>query len=968
MFQKKYKQFLAATLSVAMLFGQAQYVRAAEDMENVIELSEEESFELAPEVTEPELSVEDIQEYIEDTEGEDFEFIGTTIDEEASEGSLDEEFYGDATEETELLDETSDEEVEEADLEEVVADTLDAELPQGVVGMAEDYELTGSELSIKADAIAKKDTYFNDFASLTEGEDYAKDEVVFLAETKEHAEEVAAAYAGTVKSFENGVAVIDLSESEVSVEEAYSCAFVENSNLPVVTPNYFFAADDLTQVDDEYLGSQKVNPSEETTEENTSEEVSEEASKANVESDAAEAKEDAAEDGEETSLISTGVVVADEDENADGFLPEAVTEEDNFVNEPYLDATVNEYQWHHNMIDSYSAFMELGRDGISKTSEVVVAVIDDGVADIAELNVTGDVDVEGNHGTLVAGVIGAALDENAGAGVAPGVQLLSLKTDYTAASVMTQLREAASMNVNVINMSFGGSNIDPQLQSVVDEVNASGVILVASVGEGVSYPAACENVIAVVSVNEAGKVSSFVTDASYADIAAPGSNIWTTDVDGSYVMVSGSALASSVVAGAAALYIAQNGSVAPEVFKAALVDSAVAKDEISVINVRNLLNSATFDFGGADTNVKAGNKAKKIKIHHLTSGRADADPIKKYTIGIVGSGSINTKESFTAYADNGAPITWSASKSALKKISYKQSGNSVTVWVNDSNVKPGTVKLTAAAPGKKVTLSIKIINPVSKNLKFECPFPFPATSDRNSSGDWVKTQYYNRLANGGSFKIKPNVIGANDKKKPTNKKLKWGVVVAVSDGKNVTTLDKKYNKNVASASGGKVSAKSGAWKWLEKKGYVAAAIYPYAQTTDGTNIAWYFENLNDGSHPWCLQLTWKPKGPFGFRSGATYDILKSAGTQPYNQFTYTVRRGWVVISKTTSYIECYSPFYVESNHPEILTVECRAVDTDPKKGTVYCIMFTPKKYGTARITIKTKDGTNYTSTAYFKVG
>lgn len=738
MFQKKFKQFMAATLSAAMLIGQVQYAQAAETNEDTIDISDE--YDLIEAEDAPELTPEEISDII-DSEG-DTEFNEGEVEilDDASEESVDEEFLG---EDTEVIDDASFEEdaseeevilAEEADLEETVTEDGAFELPEGVVGMPEDYELTLSELSIKDDSINDKDTYFNSFAALEEGKDYAENEVVFLSETEEHAEEVAAAYAGEVKSFENGVAVIDLSDSEVTVASAYSCAFIEGLNLPVVTPNFFFEDAQEAQAEDEAL----VEDEEETA------------------ADAAAESEEDAEDAEDASEIS-----ADEKHA----VSQAVAPSEAINYAGYVGGEI------------FSNFVE---------EEPAEAEAEEPA--IAEFVITG----------------------------------------RTSAAVMVNIYEAIADGAQFININIEGNLVDPQMKSLINDANAASIA---------------------------------VQSASFNELP--------------------------------------------------------------------------------NLTVKAGNKAKKVTIVNGST------IVKKFTLGTVSSGAIKTSATFTASADNGSPITWKASKSALKKLNVKVSKGSVTVSVIPGS-KPGTVKLTAAATGKKATLSIKIINPVSGTLDMQYP----------------AAQYRNVLANGGYYKMKVKATGAAGLK-PTKKTIKWTYGVRV----NGTLLSTKEAKKIASVSGGKVSAKKTGLKWLEKNygAGATAVIYPIAYSTDGTNWVWDFHELN-GNKAWALQVIRRPRGPFGFRNGATYDgIYKNSRPAAYYKFTYTVRRGFFVVSRSESYIECYAPMQVTSSNESILKVSVVS-GQDEHGRTAYYVQFAPQgKAGTAKVTVKTLDGTHLSTYAYFKV-
>jgi subtilisin family serine protease len=161
-------------------------------------------------------------------------------------------------------------------------------------------------------------------------------------------------------------------------------------------------------------------------------------------------------------------------------------------------------------------------------------------------------DTEG-HGTFVAGVIAADLDNAGIVGMAYASQLLIAKVVSSDGTISLRaeaaaIRWAADQGAKVINLSLGGlrdpTNVDRDTYSTL-EANAvayafsKGAVLVAAVGNSdeapsepwpfASYPAALPHVIGVSALTRSGSVPSFSNrDAIFNDIAAPGVGIFST--------------------------------------------------------------------------------------------------------------------------------------------------------------------------------------------------------------------------------------------------------------------------------------------------------------------------------------------------------------------------------------------------------------------------------------------------------
>jgi subtilisin family serine protease len=172
-----------------------------------------------------------------------------------------------------------------------------------------------------------------------------------------------------------------------------------------------------------------------------------------------------------------------------------------------------------------------------------------------------------NHETEVAGVVAAV--GNNGIGVAGvnwqcSLMVLRLGDDYASEDVAGALDYAAANGARIINMSFGGDTFGPEgdrlVKTAVDNAFTQGVLLVASAGNSDTsrphYPAAYPNVMAVASTNGEDTKTGHSTFGLWVDIAAPGTDIVTTDLGNKYVSTAGTSFSAPYVAAVGALVLA----------------------------------------------------------------------------------------------------------------------------------------------------------------------------------------------------------------------------------------------------------------------------------------------------------------------------------------------------------------------------------------------------------------------------
>ena len=241
-------------------------------------------------------------------------------------------------------------------------------------------------------------------------------------------------------------------------------------------------------------------------------------------------------------------------------------------------------QWHLPAIQAPAAW------GITTgTSSVNIAVIDSGAdwthPDLAPNLVTGWNFLTGTtttqdnagHGTAVSGTAAAA--SNNGAGVS-GVswnnkimplQVLNATTAASYSTLASAITYAADHGARIISISLCGSTPSSVLTSAESYAWNKGSVIFAAAGNASSsspnYPAADANVVAVSASDVNGTFASFSNYGSWIDLSAPGNNILTTVMGGSYGAWYGTSFSTPIAAAVGALVL----SVKPGLSASALV-------------------------------------------------------------------------------------------------------------------------------------------------------------------------------------------------------------------------------------------------------------------------------------------------------------------------------------------------------------------------------------------------------------
>lgn len=209
------------------------------------------------------------------------------------------------------------------------------------------------------------------------------------------------------------------------------------------------------------------------------------------------------------------------------------------------------------------------------SDQVIIAILDSGVnrahPEFAGRVLDGydfisdddDPDDDHGHGTHVAGIAAAALNnEQGGAGICPQCTILPVKVldsgnKGTWGSVAAGIYYAVDHGARVINLSLGATISSRTLEDAIDYAAAHDVLVIASAGNAASatpyYPAALPYVIAVGATNDRDEHWVLSNTGDHLDLTAPGYRIFSTYHDlqqnGGYVFMSGTSMAAPFVTG-----------------------------------------------------------------------------------------------------------------------------------------------------------------------------------------------------------------------------------------------------------------------------------------------------------------------------------------------------------------------------------------------------------------------------------
>ncbi len=266
------------------------------------------------------------------------------------------------------------------------------------------------------------------------------------------------------------------------------------------------------------------------------------------------------------------------------------------------------------------------------------------------------------HGTHVSGIIAAAANNGIGiAGIAWRCRLMPLRADFKYGGggylqnddVAAAIVYAADNGAQVINMSWGDTVNAFIIEDAIAYAYARGCVLVAAAGNdgavGSLYPAGLETVISVAGIDAERQLYIDSNFGATIDIAAPGDEILSTDLDGGYQNLSGTSMAAAHVSGVAALVLSANPDYTNAEVQETLISTA------GPLFISRLVGAGLVDAYAALT--ASTELIAEIDTHQMSVQTTESSNIEK--IEIFGSaGGVRFTEYSLAYGIGEVPDLW----------------------------------------------------------------------------------------------------------------------------------------------------------------------------------------------------------------------------------------------------------------------------------------------------------------------
>lgn len=281
--------------------------------------------------------------------------------------------------------------------------------------------------------------------------------------------------------------------------------------------------------------------------------------------------------------------------------------------------------WHLTKIAAPSAW-----DVTTGTSDIIMAILDTGCdpthPDLVNKYVAGwnfydnnaDTHDVTNHGTAVAGIVGAATNNALGvAAVAWNCPIMPIRISAVNGTASTSamangLVWAADHGARVANISYKVSTSSTVTSAAQYLQNHGGVVTISAGNDG-TFTSTADNpyVLTVSATDSADALASWSSTGNNIDLAAPGVLITTTNNGGTYGSWSGTSFSAPIVAGVAALVISANPA-------------------LSASDVQDILKQSADDLGTAGWDPQYGwgrvNASRAVNLALGSSGSSPPPP------------------------------------------------------------------------------------------------------------------------------------------------------------------------------------------------------------------------------------------------------------------------------------------------------------------------------------------------------
>lgn len=251
------------------------------------------------------------------------------------------------------------------------------------------------------------------------------------------------------------------------------------------------------------------------------------------------------------------------------------------------------------------------------TKETVIAIVDTGVdlthpdlkdklvkgynaTGVSGLFGLGSAKDDNGHGTHCAGIAAAITNNGVGvAGMAPNVKIMPVRVlagpgSGSLMSVAKGIVWAADHGADVISLSLGGAGTMQSLGDAVEHALKKNSVVIAAMGNSghqgnpISYPAAYPGVISVGATDAQDNIAVFSSFNKYCSVSSPGVKIFNTTptydvwltknskgaITKNYGYMSGTSMATPLVAGLAGLIRSKHPNLSPAKVKEILEKSA----------------------------------------------------------------------------------------------------------------------------------------------------------------------------------------------------------------------------------------------------------------------------------------------------------------------------------------------------------------------------------------------------------